>query len=57
MAVFGKGYCKSTHAAFNIITDNYTKMSITDGISIFFTIIGILGISVEVSVAAYFIIV
>lgn len=57
MAVFGKGYCRSTLAAFSIIADNAGKISITDGISIFFTIIGILGISVGVSVAAYFTIV
>jgi hypothetical protein len=40
--------------AFNLISENTVKLAITDGISFFFTILGILGISVGVTVAAYF---
>jgi len=54
IAVFGQGYCSSTMNAFNLISENTVKLAITDGISFFFTILGILGISVGVSVAAYF---
>lgn len=54
IAISGKGYCTSTMRAFNIISDNITKISITDGISIFFTVLGILGITLGISVAAYF---
>ena len=40
--------------AFKLISENSIKFTITNGISFFFTILGILGISVGVSVAAYF---
>lgn len=54
VAINGEGYCSSAFKAFNIIADNALKVSITDGISIFFTIMGILAISVGVAVSAYF---
>lgn len=51
----GKSYCPSAFKAFNITADNITKISISDGISMFFTILGVLGIGVGVSIAAYFV--
>lgn len=55
IAVTGKGYFRSTLRAYNIVTENSAKVVITDSISIFFTVLGILGISLGVSVAAYFV--
>lgn len=54
IAVAGTGYCSSASRAFNIMADNVLKISITDGISLFFKILGILGIGVGVTVGAYF---
>lgn len=54
IAITGKGYCTSTLRAFDILADNISKVCITDGISIFFTVLGILGITLGVSVSAYF---
>lgn len=54
IAVTGKGYCRSTFKAFSIISDNIAKISITDGISKFFTTLGVLGIGIGVTVAAFF---
>lgn len=55
IAVTGKGYCRSTFRAFSVIADNITKISITDGISMFFTMLGVLGIGIGITVAAYFV--
>lgn len=55
IAVDGSGYCSSTSKAYTIFADNATKIAITDGISIFFKFLGILGIGVGVTVAAYFV--
>jgi hypothetical protein len=54
IAVTGRSYCPSAFKAFGIVADNITKISITDGISMFFTILGVLGIGVGVTTAAYF---
>ena len=54
IAVNAQGYCSSTYKAFNLIADNITKFSITDGISIFFKVLGMLGISVGIAISAYF---
>ncbi len=54
IAITGKGYCHSTFRAFNLLADNVIKVSITDGLSIFFTIFGILAVTASVAVAAYF---
>jgi hypothetical protein len=54
VAVKGTAYCTSASQAYNILADNVLKLSITDGISLFFKVIGILGIGVGVTVAAYF---
>ena len=54
IAINGEGYCSSAVKAFNLIADNAIKVTITDGISIFFTVLGIIGISVGVGVGAYF---
>lgn len=54
VAINGEGYCSSASKAFNIIADNAIKVSVTDGISIFFTIIGVIAISIGVGVSAYF---
>ena len=54
IAVNAQGYCGSAYKAFNVIADNITKFSITDGISIFFKILGMLGISVGIAASAYF---
>ena len=54
IAISGRGYCHSTLKAFDLIAENLIKVSITDGMSIFFTIFGILGVTAAVSVAAYF---
>lgn len=54
VAINGEGYCSSAGKAFNIIADNAIKVSVTDGISIFFTIIGVIAISIGVGVSAYF---
>jgi choline transporter-like protein 2/4/5 len=53
-AVTGKGYCRSTLKAYSIVADNLAKMSITDGISMFFTLLGVMGIGIGVTVGAYF---
>lgn len=54
MAINGQGYCSSAFKAFEIIADNALKISVTDGISIFFTIMGVIAISVGVAISAYF---
>ena len=54
IAIAGKGYCTSTFKAFDIIANNAIKVSLTDGLSIFFTILGVLGITLGIAVAAYF---
>lgn len=54
IAIAGTGYCTSATRAYNILADNVLKISITDGISLFFKILGILGIGVGMTVAAYF---
>ena len=54
IAVFGTNYCTSCYRAFNLVTDNIVKVAITDGISIFFTVLGVLGITAGVTVGAYF---
>lgn len=54
IAVKGTNYCSSAGRAYNILADNVVKLSITDGISLFFKILGILGIGVGITVAAYF---
>lgn len=54
VAINGQGYCASASKAFNITADNALKVTVTDGISIFFTIIGVVAISVGVAVSAYF---
>jgi|JI6StandDraft_1071083.scaffolds.fasta_scaffold598395_2 hypothetical protein len=54
IAITAQGYCSSTMRAYDLLADNILKIGITDGISIFFTFLGVLGISVGVAVAAYF---
>ena len=54
IAVTGRSYCPSAVKAFSLITDHIAVISISDGISIFFTILGISGIGVGTSIAAYF---
>lgn len=54
IAISARGYCYSTFRAFDLIADNVIKVSITDGLSVFFTIFGILGVTASVAVAAYF---
>lgn len=54
IAVFGTNYCSSCMTAFNLVADNAVKVAITNGISIFFTILGILGITLGITVGAYF---
>lgn len=54
IAVKGTNYCSSASRAYNILADNVVKLSITDGISLFFKTLGILGIGVGITVAAYF---
>ena len=53
-AVFGTNYCSSAYKAFNLVTDNIVKVAITDGVSIFFTVLGVIGITAAVTVGAYF---
>lgn len=47
-------YCASASRAYDILADNVTKISITSGISLFYKVLGILGIGVGVTVGAYF---
>ena len=54
MAITGQGYCASTARAFELIMSNAIRVGITDGISIFFTIVGILAVTASVAVGAYF---
>lgn len=54
IALFGTNYCSSAFKAFNLVTDNIVKVAITDGISIFFTVLGVIGITAAISVGAYF---
>lgn len=54
MAITGQGYCASVSRAFELIMNNAIRVGITDGISIFFTIIGILAVTASVAVGSYF---
>lgn len=54
IGVTGKGYCRSALKSFSLVTDNIVKIGITDSVSMFFTTLGVLGIGVGVTVAAYF---
>ena len=54
MAINGQGYCMSTFRAYDIISENALKVTITGGISILFTLMGIIAITVAVAIAAYF---
>jgi hypothetical protein len=54
IAVFGKGYFRSSYHAFSLLADNAVRLSLTEGISLFFTVLGVLGISIGISTAAYF---
>ena len=54
IAITAKGYCSSTLRAFDLLADNIVKVGITDGLSIFFTLFGILGVTAGVAVGAYF---
>lgn len=54
VAINGQGYCSSAYKAFDIVADNAIKVSVTSSISLFFTFMGILGITAIVAVAAYF---
>lgn len=54
IAVTGKGYCRSAIKSFGLVSDNIVKIGITDSVSMFFTTLGVLGIGIGVTVAAYF---
>lgn len=54
IAINGSNYCTSTYKAFDILAENITKIGITEGISMFFTIMGVLGITVIVGFCSYF---
>ena len=54
MAITGDGYCSSTLKAAELLSENALRVGITDGIAIFFTILGVIGVSAAVAVAAYF---
>ena len=54
MSINGTGYCSSTYRAFELVADNALKVTITGGISIFFTIMGIIAITVAIAISAYF---
>ena len=56
IAVTANGYCTSTLKSFDIAVANASKLVITEGISIFFTVIGILGIRIGIGIAAYFVV-
>ena len=54
MAITGAGYCESTGKAFELIMNNAIRIGITDGISVFFTVVGILGVTATIGVLSYF---
>lgn len=54
IAITAQGYCSSTLRAFDLLADNVLKVGVTDSISIFFTFLGVLGISVGTAAGAYF---
>ena len=54
MAIHAEGYCASAARAYNIHADNALKLSITSGISLIFTILGVAGITLLVATCAYF---
>lgn len=56
MAIRGEGYCSSAYKAYDIISENALKVTITAGISIFFTIMGILAITAAIAISAYFVV-
>lgn len=55
VAVNGTGYCTSTLEAFDVLTDNGLKLTLTSGISFFISLIGVLFISAGVTTASYFV--
>lgn len=54
IAISAQNYCSSTLRAFDLLADNVLKVGVTDSISVFFTFLGVLGISVGVAAGAYF---
>jgi hypothetical protein len=54
IAINGQGYCTSAYKAFDIVADNALKVTITAGISIFFTIMGIIAITAAIAIGSYF---
>jgi len=54
IAIAAQGYCTSTFKAFDLVANNAVKVSVTDSLSIFFTVLGVLGITLATSVGAYF---
>ena len=56
MAIKGNGYCSSAYDAYDIISNNAIKVTLTAGISIFFTIMGIIAITAAIAISAYFVV-
>ena len=54
MAINGQGYCASASKAFNLMVDHGSKVSVTEVISFLFSLLGVAGISVLISMCAYF---
>ncbi len=54
IAIAGTNYCSSTLDAYEIFADNVTKITITTSLCVFFKFLGIMGIGISITVAAYF---
>lgn len=54
IAIEGEGYCASTTKAYDLLTKNTLKATISEGIIVFFVMLGVAGISGVVAVSTYF---
>jgi solute carrier family 44 (choline transporter-like protein), member 2/4/5 len=56
IAINGKNFCTSAYKAYDVIADNVIKVSITGAISIIFTFLGIIAVTVIIATCAYFVV-
>ena len=54
IAVNAQGYCSSALKAYEIIGEHALKVAVADNISIFFTFLGVIGVTSLVAVSVYF---
>lgn len=54
IAITGKGFYPSTMRSFSLLGSHIGKLGVTEGINIFFALLGVLSITVIVALATYF---